>query len=83
MSSENPAWASKPLTVVLNLPGPQALLQFAPKSGWAGNDGPRKVASTHAPAGTAPVTEIPTDPAIPFGTESAAGVTCITWPVTV
>ena len=83
MSSENPTWASKPLTVVLNLPDPQALLRFAPKSRRAGNDGPRKVASKNAPGGTSPGIETPTDPAIPFGTESAAGVTCITCPVTV
>jgi hypothetical protein len=79
MSSENPTWASKPLTVVLNLPGPQALLRFAPKSRRAGNDGPRKVASTHAPAGVSPGIDTPIDPGIPFGTASAAGVT---WPET-
>jgi hypothetical protein len=79
MSSENPTWASKPLTVVLNLPGPQALLRFAPKSRRGGNDGPRKVASTHAPAGTSPGIETPTEPANPFGTDSAPGDT---WPET-
>jgi hypothetical protein len=75
MGSENPTWASKPLTVVLNLPGPQALFQFAPKSGWAGNDGPRKAASTHAPAGVSPGIDTPIDPGIPFGTAKAAGET--------
>jgi len=79
MSSENPALASKPLAVVLNLPGPQALLRFAPKSGWAGNDGPRKVASSNAPAGTCPGIETPMDPGISFGTDSAPGDT---WPET-
>ena len=83
MSSENPTRASKPLTVDLILPDPQALLRFAPKSGWAGNDGPRKVASTHAPAGTSPGIDTPMDPGMHLDTESAAGVTCITWPVTV
>ena len=82
MSSENPAWASKPLTVVLNLPGPQALLRFAPNSRRAGNDGPRKVASKDAPGGVSLGIEIPTDPAIPFGTESAPRDTSSTAPST-
>ena len=82
MSSENPTWASKPLTVDLNLHGPQALLRFAPNSRRAGNDGPRKIASTKAPGGVSPGIDPPTNPAIPFGTESAAGVTVITCPVT-
>ena len=82
MSSENPTWASQPLTVVLHFPGPQALLRFAQKSRRGGNEGPRNVASTCAPAATSPAIATPTDPAIPFGTANAAGVTVIIWPVT-
>ncbi len=76
MSSENPTWASQPLTVVLHFPGPQALLRFAQKSRRGGNEGPRNVASTCAPAATSPAI------AIPFGTACAAGVSVLPWPVT-
>ena len=56
----------------------------SPTSRRAGNDGPRNVASRNDPAGAAtlPVSFAEIEPAIPFGTESTAGVTFSDVPTT-